>query len=65
MNDMEKRYNATDEEPQMVCEPELALATKVNVRKVNVEQLMAQGYMTLEQSKALIERKIHNHFHSR
>lgn len=62
---MEKRYNILNDNPQMVCEPELAFATECNVRKVNVEQLMAQGYMTIEQSKALIERKIHNHFHSR
>lgn len=62
---MEKGYNILNDDPQMVCEPELALATECNVRKVNVEQLMAQGYMTLEQSKALIKQKIHNHFHSR
>lgn len=61
---MAKKYEIPEEEPQMVCEPELALATECNVKKVNTVQLMAQGYMTLEQSKALIEKKIHNHFHS-
>lgn len=61
---MTKRYKLSEDEPQMVCEPELALATECNVKKVNMAQLMAQGYMTLEQSKALIEKKIHNHFHS-
>lgn len=65
LNDMEKNYNILNEDSLKVCEPELAFATERKVRKVNVEQLMAQGYMTLEQSKALIERKIHNHFHSR
>lgn len=61
---MTKRYKLSEDEPQMVCEPELALATECNVKKVNMAQLMSQGYMTLEQSKALIEKKIHNHFHS-
>mgnify|MGYP003291111946 CR=1 FL=1 len=61
---MAKKYDIQEDEPQMVCEPELALATESNVRKVNTAQLMAQGYMTLEQSKTLIEKKIHNHFHS-
>lgn len=61
---MTKRYKLSEDESQMVCEPELALATECNVKKVNTAQLMAQGYMTLEQSKALIEKKIHNHFHS-
>lgn len=60
---MTKQYKLPEEDPQMVCEPELALATESNVRKVNTAQLMAQGYMTLEQSKTLIEKKIHNHFH--
>lgn len=32
-----------------------------HIRKVNLSQMMADGFLTLEQSKALIEKKIYIH----
>lgn len=57
-----KKYEFPEEEPMMASEA--AVAMEYDVRKVNVAHLMSQGYMTLEQSKALIEEKIYNHFHN-
>lgn len=65
---MENKYNTViDDAPTMLHEPSpaYALQSQQSMRKVDIQELMAEGYMTLEQSKALIEEKIYNHFHKR
>lgn len=60
------KYQDPDNSPVFAGES-LACAVNLNnehVRKVNLSQMLAEGYLTLEQSKALIEKKIYNHFHS-
>lgn len=60
------KYQVPDDSPVFAGESP-ACAVNLNsqkVRKVNLAQMMAEGYMTLDQSKALIEKKIYNHFHN-
>lgn len=60
------KYQVPDESPVFVGESPACAVTPSNekIRKVNLSQMMAEGYLTLEQSKSLIEKKIYNHFHS-
>lgn len=60
------KYQVPEESPAFAGEsPACAVnLNKENIRKVNLAQMMAEGYLTLEQSKALIEKKIYNHFHN-
>lgn len=65
---MENKYNTViDDAPTMLHEPSpaYALQSQQSMRKVDIQELMTEGYMTLEQSKTLIEEKIYNHFHTR
>lgn len=64
---MQKKYNIIDDAPTMLHEPLVAYAlqSQPSKRKVDIQELMAEGYITLEQSKALIEEKIYSHFHKR
>lgn len=60
------KYQVPDDSPVFAGEsPACAVnLNNKNIRKVNLAQMLAEGYLTLEQSKALIEKKIYNHFHS-
>lgn len=60
------KYHVPDESPAFACESPSCAANLDNekIRKVNLAEMMAEGYLTLEQSKALIEKKIYDHFHS-
>lgn len=59
-------YNVSDENPTLLQEPSAAYALRTTHAKpkVNTHELLSEGYLTLSQSKALIEEKIHNHFHN-
>lgn len=55
------KYQVPDDSPVYAGESP-ACAVNLNndhIRKVNISKMMADGYMTLEQSKALIEKKIY------
>lgn len=64
---MQNKYNSynTDEQSSMLNETMVAYASPMpsNKRRVNTQDLMADGCMTLAQSKAMIKEKIYNHFH--
>lgn len=64
---MQNKYNSynTDEQSSMLNETMVAYAspTPSSKRKVNTQDLIAEGCMTLAQSKELIKEKIYNHFH--
>lgn len=65
MEDKNKKYEVPQEEVLMTAEPangSVKMAQLSDKSKVNLAQLMSDGYMTLAQSKAIIEQKIHNHF---
>lgn len=40
-----------------------ALHSQPSKRRVSTQDLIAEGCMTLAQSKAMIKEKIYNHFH--
>lgn len=59
------KYQVPVESPVLAGESPVCAVNLNNehIRKVNLSQMMADGYLTLEQSKALIEKKIYEHFH--
>lgn len=65
MENQNKKYIVPQEEAVMVAEPVNVAINSHEVhgkQKVNVSQLLADGYMTLTQSQTIIENKIHSHF---
>lgn len=66
MHNTSNTYSVDHVESSMLNEPAMAYAKQAqsDKRKVNTQELKNEGFMTLNQSKALIEKKIHNHFHS-
>lgn len=66
MHNTSKTYSVEPGDTLMLNEAAVAYSSQEQPgkRRVNTQELMAGGYMTLDQSKALIEKKIHNHFHS-
>lgn len=67
MHKTSKEYSIAHEDTFTVNEAARAYEklTQSGKRKVNIQELMTKGYMTLEQSKTLIEKKIQSHFHNR
>lgn len=61
------KYQVPEESSVFACESPTGAVSldNENVQKVNLVQMMSEGYMTLAESKAMIEKKIHEHFHSR
>lgn len=66
MHKTSKTYSIEPGDTLMLNEAAVVYANQAQPgkRRVNTQELIDGGYMTLDQSKALIEKKIHNHFHS-
>lgn len=66
MEETNKKYKVQQEEISLLAEPIVAAAKCDDFTTkplVDSNKLLADGYLTVNQSKKMIERKIYNHFH--